>query len=169
MSGPLPPENDLWLFARQFYAEPGVAEACLALQDNLGVDVCLVLYLLHLALTRRSVMAATVAEMAAAALPWRESVVVPLRLVRRGLRQPPPGYAGAAALRTSIAAIEIEAERMQLAFLGALDVTAHPAATPLAAARDNLAAYCEVLGRPRESMDQVLAHFGEYHRGHPAE
>ncbi len=169
MSDPVPPASDSWSFARHFYAEPEVADACLGLQDDLGADVCLVLHLLHLALMCRSVSAASVAGMAAAARPWRESVIVPLRLVRRGLRQPPAGYAGAAALRTSVAAMEIEAERMQLAFLDALDTTAQPATPPPAAARNNLAAYCDLLGQPPESVNRLLALFDGYHSVHVAE
>ena len=31
--------NPLWEFSLEFYAQPGVASACLALQDRCGVDV----------------------------------------------------------------------------------------------------------------------------------
>ena len=34
----------LWDFAVRLYAEPGVGEACLALQDRFGVDVPLLLW-----------------------------------------------------------------------------------------------------------------------------
>ncbi len=157
------PAPDLWSFARDFYAEPGVAEAFLALQDGAGADVCLVLHLLHLATARRSVTVSAVAEIDAAARPWRESVVIPLRMIRRGLRQSPAGYAEAEPLRRSVAAIEIEAERMQLAFLEMVVVTAQQAATSLAAAQDSLSAYCALLGRPHERIANLLALFDGYH------
>jgi uncharacterized protein (TIGR02444 family) len=161
-------DTDLWSFAQHFYAEPGVAEACLALQDDAGADVCLVLRLLHLAMTRRSVAVAAISEMDAAARPWRESVIVPLRMVRRELRRNTPGYPGAAALRSAVAAIEIEAERLQLAFLDAADVTTHPAATPHAAAQTSFSAYCAVLSKPPDSMARLLALFDAYHSGQAA-
>ncbi len=161
-------DNDLWSFAQRFYAEPGVAEACLGLQDDAGADVCLVLRLLHLAMRRRSVAVAAVAAMDAAARPWRESVIVPLRMVRRRLRQQPPGYPGAAALRSSVVAIEIEAERAQLAFLETAEVTTHNAATPGAAARTSFSAYCAVLGKPPDSMARLLTLFDACHSGQAA-
>jgi uncharacterized protein (TIGR02444 family) len=38
----LPGVNPFWEFSLAFYAEPGVAPACLAMQDLEGVDVNLV-------------------------------------------------------------------------------------------------------------------------------
>ena len=36
-------EAECWTFALAIYAKPGVAEACLALQDEAGVDVMMLL------------------------------------------------------------------------------------------------------------------------------
>ena len=39
-------EAECWAFALAIYAEPGVAEACLTLQNEAGVDVMLHIYIL---------------------------------------------------------------------------------------------------------------------------
>jgi uncharacterized protein (TIGR02444 family) len=41
-----PPDDPFWRFSLDLYGRPGVAPACLALQDEAGADVNLVLYLL---------------------------------------------------------------------------------------------------------------------------
>jgi len=44
-------ESPFWRFSLRFYSRPGVAAACLALQDEAGADVNLMLFLLFLAKT----------------------------------------------------------------------------------------------------------------------
>jgi hypothetical protein len=44
-------DGGLWPFALGFYARPGVAAALIALQDNAGVDVDLVLFAMWLGLS----------------------------------------------------------------------------------------------------------------------
>ncbi len=45
--------DPLWTFACAFYGRPGVAAACLALQDEGGADVPLLLYLIWCGRTGR--------------------------------------------------------------------------------------------------------------------
>ena len=42
-------ETPFWRFSLHFYRQPGVSDACIALQDGCGVDVNLLLFLLWLA------------------------------------------------------------------------------------------------------------------------
>ena len=117
-AGPPDAGQGLEAYAAALYARPGVAAACLELQDRLGADVNLLLAACWLAGrgVRLDVEAARrLRELAAA---WREPVLAPLRRARRALRplaaELAPTAAGerAAALRARVAAVELEAERL---------------------------------------------------------
>src|SRR5882757_1367521 len=75
-----------WRFSLGFYRQPGVADACIALQDGCGVDVNILLLFLWLATANRSVPLAAAQAVCAKAGPWRDDVVVPLRTLRRRLK-----------------------------------------------------------------------------------
>ena len=144
--------SPFWSFSLRFYRQPGVADACLALQDGCGVDVNVLLFFLWLAAARRCVPPDVARAVCAEAAPWRDDVVAPLRAIRRRLKD---GSAlverGAAeAFRTRIKAVELESERLQqeALFTLAAGLATKDAATAEAAARANVAAYGQVLGRP---------------------
>ena len=119
-SAPESGEMSLWTFAVTLYAVPGVAEACLGLQDRHGCDVNVLLFAAWMgAVRRRTLTLAELAEAAAAVRDWHTEIVGPLRDARRRLKSgpaPAPNDASEA-LRTRIKAIEIEAERIELAVL----------------------------------------------------
>ena len=101
-----------WDWAVAAYARPGVAEACLDLQETGGQNVPLLLW----AVWRGGDVAAAVAL----ARSWEDEVVGPLRGVRRRLK----GRPGAEALRERVKAVELEAER---SLMLALEAVAGPA------------------------------------------
>jgi uncharacterized protein (TIGR02444 family) len=143
--------SPFWRFSLRFYRQPGVADACIALQDGCGVDVNVLLFLLWLATARQRVPLAAAQDLCAKAAAWRDDVVAPLRTVRRRLKDGSTLVErGAAELfRTKIKAIELESERLQQEAMFALAaglVTAN-AATTEAAARANIAAYEHVLAQ----------------------
>jgi uncharacterized protein (TIGR02444 family) len=117
---PEPDEMPLWTFAVSLYAAPDVAAACLGLQDRHGCDVNVLLFAAWMGAVRhRTLTPAELAEAAAAVRDWHTEIVDPLRYVRRRLKSgpaPAPDQASEA-LRTRIKAIEIEAERIELAVL----------------------------------------------------
>jgi uncharacterized protein (TIGR02444 family) len=142
-----------WRFSLRFYRRDGVADACIALQDEAGVDVNLLLFLLWCATERRRLSAADVATLDRLCAPWRAVAVIPLRTVRRTLKTPPPLVEpGSAELfRTRIKAAELEAERLQQeALFGRFAAAPFGAEAPSAsaAAQANLAAYAEVHDKP---------------------
>jgi uncharacterized protein (TIGR02444 family) len=108
-------DGSFWNFSLGFYALPEVAEAFLELQDRCGADVNVLLFLLYRADAGRLLSAADVERIDALAAPWRESVVVPLRSVRRALKAAVGEFhpADTAALRTEVKRIELAAERLQ--------------------------------------------------------
>lgn len=151
------PGSPLWRFSLDVYRRPGVADACLSLQDRAGADVNLLLFFLWLASLRRCVSPATAGAVAARAERWREDVVKPLRALRRRLKAGSdlvdPG--AAEALRARIKAVELESERLQQEALFALaaGLSSDPAATVAAAARANVAAYQAASGRAFAAAD----------------
>ncbi len=108
-------KSPFWRFSIKFYGVPGVAQACIELQDRAGVDVNLLFFLLWNATQGRALGNAEVAELDRMVGAWRDAAVVPLREVRRALKSPPPVMAADAAegFRTRIKAVELEAERLQ--------------------------------------------------------
>jgi len=143
--------SPFWRFSLRFYRQPGVADACIALQDGCGVDVNILLFFLWLATARRCVPPATAEQVCTKAAPWRDDVVVPLRTLRRRLKDGSSLVERGAAdvFRTRIKAVELESERLQQESLYALaaGLTTQDAPTVEAAARANVAAYEQASGR----------------------
>jgi uncharacterized protein (TIGR02444 family) len=151
-SGPLPQPSPFWTFSLGYYRGVGVSEACLELQDNCGVDVNVVLFLLWMASQKRQVAAAEVKRLADKVRPWQVDVIGPIRALRRRLKADAPllDKGSAELFRTKIKAIELESERLQQAAMYALadGVTSQTASSVEAAARAGIAAYQDALGRP---------------------
>jgi len=143
--------NPFWTFSLGYYRGAGVSEACLELQDNCGVDVNVVLFLLWQASQRRRVASADVKALADKVRPWQIEVIGPIRALRRKLKTDAPllDKGSAELFRTKIKAIELEAERLQQEAMQALaaSLRSEPVETVEAAARANLAAYQATLGR----------------------
>ena len=153
--------SPLWRFSLHIYRRPGVADACIALQDGCGVDVNILLFLLWLATTKRRVPPGVAQAVCAQAAAWRDDVVVPLRTLRRKLKDGSAlvAHATAELFRTKIKAVELEAERLQQEALFGLaaGLSTEPAQTVEAAARANVAAYEHVVGHTfAEQPVQVL-------------
>ena len=114
-----------WNWAVKAYGGEGVAEACLALQDEDGQNVPLLLWAAWLASEDFGISDSLATEAAALARNWSDELIVPLRLLRRrlktelstgdeGLRLP---------LREKIKTIELEAERALMTKLTGFEVT----------------------------------------------
>lgn len=112
--------NAFWDFSLRAYRRPGVAEACLRLQDAYGADVNLLLYFCWLASRKACPLeAAEVEAVVRETADWRDGVVRPLRAVRRRMKQAfqavPPTLSEP--LRREIKRVELESERLQQAVL----------------------------------------------------
>ncbi|MCF8482549.1 MAG: TIGR02444 family protein [Rhodospirillum sp.] len=111
--------EDLWRFAVALHARSGVETACLALQDEAGVDVPLLLFAAWAASHRGATVDRSLLEALDQRIgPWRESVIRPLRTVRRTMKSSQPPHRdldkAAAELRSRIKTVELEAERLSL-------------------------------------------------------
>jgi uncharacterized protein (TIGR02444 family) len=158
-------ETPLWRFSLHFYRQDGVSDACIALQDECGVDVNLLLFLFWLAAGRRQLSAADVKRLDQAARGWRDLTIIPIRDARRALKaaatlvEPQKQEA----FRTKIKAIELEAERLQQEALFGLTRTGPlgSEAAPRDAARANIAAYERALDTrfPKPAVDVLIGAF----------
>jgi uncharacterized protein (TIGR02444 family) len=158
-----PSGSPFWRFSLQFYRRPGVAEACIALQEGSGVDVNLLLFLLWHSAKGRTLSRVEIESLERRIGPWREQTVVPLRAIRRALKAPPALVeAGTAeAFRTRIKAVELEAERLQqeaMYGLAAAGLLGKEAASPAQAARESIIAYESICRAPfaRPAVDLML-------------
>jgi uncharacterized protein (TIGR02444 family) len=143
---PLPPEIRFWDFSLAVYGRPGVAPACLALQDRHGLDVNLLLYCGWCGSRGRALSGEEIAALDARVADWRREVVLPLRGVRRWMKtqEAAPGEE-AGALRDEVKRLELEAERIEQDLLFAASEGEAGAASPAAAA-NNMASYLAFLG-----------------------
>ncbi len=109
-------EADGWAFALEIYARPGVADACLTLQHEAGVDVMMLLVIAFAAVRYRILLtAAEIRELDEACRPWREQIVWPLRAIRSCLKTGPAPAPNSETeeFRSRIKAVELGAERLQ--------------------------------------------------------
>src|SRR5215475_11310194 len=131
--------SPFWTFSLGYYRGAGVSEACLELQDNCGVDVNVVLFLLWMASQKRTLAAADVKALADEVRPWQVDVIGPIRALRRKLKTDAPllDKGSAELFRTKIKAVELESERLQQQAMYALaaDLKSEIAPSTEAAAR----------------------------------
>jgi uncharacterized protein (TIGR02444 family) len=115
MSDPkMPAGGAFWHFSLAVYRREGVEEACLGLQDDVGLDVNLLLFCLWAGSRGQSLEAGALAELMASTGVWQAEVVAPLRRVRRWLKtQATIDDPAAEALRQAIKSRELEAEALE--------------------------------------------------------
>jgi uncharacterized protein (TIGR02444 family) len=155
--------SPFWRFSLGFYRRPAVADACIALQDGCGLDVNTLLFFLWLATAMRRVPPTAAKAFCAEVDSWRDEVVVPLRTLRRKLKDGSflVERSTTELFRTKIKAVELESERLQQEAMFALaaGLATENAPTIEAAARANVAAYEHVLARAFASapVDVLIA------------
>jgi len=130
-------KSDLWAFCLTLYARPGVAQACLALQDRHGADIPLLLAVLWHG--QSGLGPAPLAKWRRISKRWREQAVVPLRNLRRAMK----GRAGWEEIREGVKRLELSAEKAQLDSLAA---TAKSGSSHFDPSRDMMAPLSTLLG-----------------------
>jgi uncharacterized protein (TIGR02444 family) len=107
-------KTPFWQFSGTVYGRPGVAEACLALQDRHGLDVNLLLFCAWAGSCGRLLDGGDIGLLRSAARPWHDEVVAPLRAARRWLKQQVslPDDLGQA-FREEVKALELQAEMLE--------------------------------------------------------
>ena len=113
-------QDTVWDLTLQLYDVEGVQSACLQLQDELGVGVSALLTVMILGFSGEPPFTAPVMKQALKrATDWQQTVIEPLRAVRRGLREASPADQSEAveALRKALLSQEIAAEKIQQALI----------------------------------------------------
>ncbi|MCC5812949.1 MAG: TIGR02444 family protein [Ectothiorhodospiraceae bacterium] len=108
-------QRSAWESIGSLYALPGVQQACLALQENLGLSVTTLLTLLWAARQDSGALTDRAARhLARRTEHYQETVLRPMRRARRGVKEwdAALGEAGLA-LRAALLENELEAERME--------------------------------------------------------
>ncbi|MDB5494843.1 MAG: hypothetical protein JWP86_2180 [Phenylobacterium sp.] len=129
----------IWEWTLEAYGRPGVADACLRLQDDFGQNTDLLLWAVWAEIKDPALLD----RAAAAARAWDQVALMPLREVRRALKPPAPPVADAARedLRRDVKAAELRAERVLLETLADLAGEARGGAHALEALKAASAAW----------------------------
>ena len=106
-------DNPFWDYSLRLYGQPGVAEACLTLQDRAGADVNLLLFCCYAGSRGQILDEGRLDRLQKIAGDWNERVVVPLRAARRWLKTRAEQDQAAGRLRDEIKALELQAERQE--------------------------------------------------------
>lgn len=105
--------TDLWNFALNLYARPGVEAACLQWQEH-GGDVCLLLCAAWLNTRAVAPSEQRVQALREVADAWQNDVVKPLRSLRQQWRKAAAEDPQLTSLREKVKGLELEAERVLL-------------------------------------------------------
>lgn len=144
----------LWDWALAAYAKPDVPEATLALQDEHGFNTSLLLWAAwagpDLDQTANGVQTAVV---------WDETVLWPLRNVRRALKSSRPPFDDAAreGLREDVKAAELRAERVLMEALESLSGKGEDVDVPAALRRAAMAWNGTAPGAALDRLARALA------------
>ena len=117
------PDHPFWNYSLRLYAQPGVSDACLRLQDEHGLDVNLVLFCIWSGLAGPGQL--TPEELNAAVArgrQWQSDVVEPIRKIRRRLKQDPLGASAELVqyFRPRAQALELDGEHVEQLILASL-------------------------------------------------
>ncbi len=152
------PSDPFWDFSVAIYDRPGVAAACLRLQDRHGADVNLLLFTVFAGCRGMVLDSASVRSARDAVGRWQAEVVVPLRALRRSLKRDHRGAPSAHVnlLRQQLAASELAAEHVEQLMLSALLEGDGSGASEHAT--QNVEIYLDLLGvRPDAADREALA------------
>ncbi len=115
--------HPFWEFSVSFYRKPGVADACLFVQDRYGLNVNVILFCIWAADTGRGMLTSVQINTALHRVAdWEEQVIKPLREIRRTCRQEALGIPEFL-LQTfvpQIETVELEAEQVEQLVLAEL-------------------------------------------------
>jgi uncharacterized protein (TIGR02444 family) len=117
--------ESFWDFSVRCYEEPGVADACLTLQESHALDVNLILYCCWMGVSRGRCEKATFEAVLSFSELWSGQVVRPLRGARAWMKSTGCEQLGdfrdaCMALRERVKALELEAEKLQQNVLAAM-------------------------------------------------
>ncbi len=159
--------STIWPYVLRLYGVAEFGPAGIALQDEVGADVDILLYLCFLADRSRQATSDDVARMDGRLKAWRDNVVKPVRALRRQLKDgiAPIPLAISDPIRNVVKNIELDAERIQLETLERefpVESIAPATLDRHGCARANVMAYAAHLGGfPEQPVAALLAAFAK--------
>ncbi len=165
-------DRPFWTFSLDVYTRPGIADACLSLQDQYGCDVNMVLFCCWAASTGAGRLDDQIMVAAVASVDqWQAEVIEPVRSVRRRLEAELThvDHETAAELRVEIGAAELHAESVEQDILEKLiapeQARRSNSGAQMEDARYNLQRYLKLLGvelkdDALESLSTIVAGCG---------
>jgi uncharacterized protein (TIGR02444 family) len=114
-SGKLQYDNELWQFSLAVYAQNGVADECLTLQQQIGLDINMLLFCAWIGVRGGILSSADIEAAMRNVAHWQDRVVRPLRSVRQEIKK--LGQRDLEGFRERIKSIELEAEQIEQALL----------------------------------------------------
>lgn len=153
------PTHPAWDHVVRLYREPGVAAACLALQERHAVDVTMMLFCLWRGAVDGRPLEPHMPQIVQAARKWQAAAVLPVRAARRWLKEEAGrlGEPAGTSLYKTVLAAEIDCEHGELLMLAGLaealcgppDATGSPATIA-----GNLAAFLQASGITPDESDR---------------
>jgi uncharacterized protein (TIGR02444 family) len=146
----------IWEWALAAYARPGVADACLRLQDAHGQNTSYLLW----AVWAEAKDPELLASAAAVTRAWDQTALMPLRAVRRALKpaRPPVADAAREGLREDVKSAELRAERVLMETLASLSADVRGGAPALQALEAASGAW--TVRAPDEALAALAAALG---------
>ena len=151
--------HPFWDFSLRLYAKPGVADACLFVQDRFGMNVNLILFCIWYADSGGgSLSAEDITTTLRRIADWEEHVIKPLREIRRKSRHEPLGVPEFLLdiFRPRIDAVELEAEHVEqlilAEFVRGSESSAERAEDAASDAVSSLENYCGELDIERDAQ-----------------
>ena len=155
--------KSFWDFSVRLYAKPGVEQACLALQNQFGLEVNNVLFCLWHGQRCGVFKQSTLLQMVEFSNQWHTNIVSPLRSIRSWMKgrnnmidATEDNFEN---LRNAIKKLELKAERLQQDQLQSMvsGVTEYEVADPIQAMIDNFQNYLVVVDI--QSEQSLMTHF----------
>jgi uncharacterized protein (TIGR02444 family) len=143
--------HPLWTFSLGVYGRPGVAPACLVLQERYRLDINLLLFAAWAGAAHGHVLSDAEWRHAYATVgAWHAEMVRGLRRLRTRLKDGPPPAPGpqTEGLRSLVKKGELDAERIEQDLLYGLGGWPASSADPLQATAVNLAHFLDIDGKP---------------------
>ncbi len=153
-----PSADDFWDFSLRVYGAPGVEAACLELQDEFGLNVNLILYCCWAGSLGVRLEETELQGVIDAVAQWQNAVVLPLRSVRRLLKD--TAFMGVdeedrESVRNMVKAAELRAEKTEQIILAGLMADRDAGEPDLEMMNANLKVYFRIMGGGEEATARV--------------
>ncbi len=156
---PAPTADDFWEFSIRVYGTPDVEPACLNLQDEFGLNVNLILYCCWAGSLGVRLERDQLDGVIAAVAEWQRAVVLPLRGVRRQLKE--TAFEGVSesdreSVRNMVKAAELRSEKTEQIILAGLIADEVMGTADIEAMKANLENYWELKGSGEKAAAKEL-------------